>query len=706
MRKLLICAAVVAASWAAPVAWRTSLAQTVAPNASTTARVIVKFRADSTLLRKQALSATGQAMVQAATLGGRVGIALDAGRSISERAQVVIGHGLSSQQLAARLAAQSDVEYAVPDERKHIVEVPNDPFYAAGPAVGTTSGGPAVGQWYLRPPGAAGTAANTAPAAINAEQAWDITKGSASVVVAVLDTGVRFDHPDLPRLGGNMLPGYDMISEDSPGVFTTAGDGNGRDADASDPGDFVSASDATALGCPQSNSSWHGTQTLGLIGAATDNGVGMASVSHGGVKVMPVRVLGKCGGFDSDIQAGILWAAGIHVPGVPDNTTPARVINMSLGGAVACTQGYIDAIGQANAAGAVVVVAGGNGGGSTVSSPASCPGAIGVAGLRQAGDMVGYSDAGPEISIAAPAGNCVNTSGACLYPILTTTNKGTTTPVAGPPGAAYTDSFDSSLGTSFSAPLVSGTVALMLSAQPSLTPAQVKAKLQASARPFPTTGGVADAPACPARSPTSGGCYCTTSTCGAGMLDAHAAVLSVAGVQAQHLADDDDADREPGGEPDVELDGGCRPEHRELSVDDPQRRDDGRDHHRRQRRRERRRHADRGGLVRHPADDDRQQRLRLDDDALGDGGVGRRHAARIGAGRDLVGRRWRRGRRRLARLAARRRPRARGDGAACASRRAQRGRSTRAQALKPRPVGSSFSASMRATSAASAATTR
>jgi serine protease len=146
--------------------------------------------------------------------------------------------------------------------------------------------------------------------------------------------------------------------------------------------------------------------------------------------------------------------------------------------------------------------------------------------------MVGYSDAGPEISIAAPAGNCPTASSPCTYPILTTTNKGTTTPVIGPPGAAYTDGFDASLGTSFSAPLVSGTVALMLSVQPSLTPAQLKAKLQASARPFPTTGGVADAPVCPARSPTSGGCYCTTSTCGAGMLDAHAAVLSVAGVQA------------------------------------------------------------------------------------------------------------------------------------------------------------------------------
>ena len=120
-----------------------------------------------------------------------------------------------------------------------------------------------------------------------------------------------------------------------------------------------------------------------------------------------------------------------------------------------------------------------------------------------------------------------------MYPILTLTNKGTTTPIpTSQGGGIYTDSFDSSLGTSFSAPLVSGAVALMLSVQPSLTPAQVKAKLQASARPFPTSGGVSDAPACPARSPTSGGCYCTTSTCGAGMLDVHAAVQSVAGVQA------------------------------------------------------------------------------------------------------------------------------------------------------------------------------
>jgi serine protease len=539
MRKLLICAAVAVATSIGALPLHAASAQTP-PAAGATARVIVKYRADSSLLRKQALSAAGQRTLQASALGNRVGIPLEAGRSISALSHVVIGHGLTSKQLAERIAAQSGVEYAVADERKHIVEVPNDPLYLSGPVVTTNSGGPLVGQWYLRPPGAAtGLAGSTAPSAINAQQAWDVwslNKSSTAIVVAVLDTGVRFDHPDLQ--GGNVLPGYDMVSVDSDGSFTSAGDGNGRDADASDPGDFVTASEASSLGCdPEPTSSWHGTQTLGLIGAATNNGIGMASVSHGGVKVMPVRVLGKCGGFDSDIQAGIRWAAGLDTgdPAVPANPNPARVINMSLGGAVGCSQAYVDTIGQANAVGAVVVVAAGNGGSSSVGSPANCSGAIGVAGLRHAGDMVGYSDDGPEISIAAPAGNCVDTTGpACLYPNITTTNKGTTTPIAGAAGASYSDAFKYSVGTSFSAPLVSGTVALMLSVQPLLTPDQVKAKLKASARAFPTSGGVANAPVCPARLATSagGGCYCTTSTCGAGMLDAHAAVLSAAGVQA------------------------------------------------------------------------------------------------------------------------------------------------------------------------------
>ena len=135
MRRVLICAAVVAATWAAPLALRTPLAQTPAAAApDSVARVIVKFKAGSPLLRKQALSVASRQTQQAAALGQRIGIALDAGRGLTDRSHVVIGHGLSSKQLAARLAAESDVEYAVADERKHIVAAPNDPLYAAGPA--------------------------------------------------------------------------------------------------------------------------------------------------------------------------------------------------------------------------------------------------------------------------------------------------------------------------------------------------------------------------------------------------------------------------------------------------------------------------------------------------------------------------------------------------------------------------------------------
>ena len=372
-------------------------------------------------------------------------------------------------------------------------------------------------------------------AAIDVVPAWDSSIG-ANIVVGVIDTGVRFDHPDLQ---GQLLPGYDMTSDP-----VRANDGDGRDADASDPGDWITSDDlqqpGTLHGCAPAarDSSWHGTQTSALIGALTNNGVGMAGVAPG-VRLLPVRVLGKCGGFDSDIIAGMLWAAGLDVPGVPRNPNPARVLNLSLGGDAPCSSAYIDAVAQINAAGAVVVASAGNSVGHAVGVPANCPGVIAVAGLRHAGTKVGFSDLGPDVAISAPAGNCVNTGpgDACLYPILTAANRGTTVPIADTDGgSSYTDSFHISVGTSFSAPLVAGTAALMLSAQPSLTAAQVRALLQASARPFPTTGGDNGdgTPVLQCAAPRPIGtpqvdqaqCYCTTATCGAGMLDAGAAVLA------------------------------------------------------------------------------------------------------------------------------------------------------------------------------------
>lgn len=524
------------------------------------ARVIVKYRADSALMR--ALSATntsagnvptgsaqpGSASAvppqQAATLSRRLGLALADGRPIGAGAQVLMAHGMSSQDLANRLAAQPDVEFAVVDGRKFATAaVPNDPLYPAGLPAGT----PAVGQWYLRAPNSATIVDQTSTvSAINAESAWAITTGSAGTVVAVLDTGVRFDHPDLtPKL----LPGYDFISDTAVSV-----DGDGRDPDASDPGDSFTAAEANTQGnnCfhtgPQdssgayvgASSSWHGTQTAGLIGAATNNSGGMAS-SGRDVRLLPVRVLGKCGGFDSDIQAAMLWAGGLSATPVA-NPNPAKVINLSLGGSGACNAMYTSVVQQLTAAGVVVVAAAGNDG-LAVGTPANCPGVIAVAGVREVGTKVGYSDLGPEIAIAAPAGNCVNGTGLCLYPLLTTSNSGTTTPVAGAAGAIYTSGgANASLGTSFSAPLVSGTIGLMLSASPSSTPAQVLSALRSTARPFPATGAPAvqltnggpltPVAACiaPAASPAaqSSECYCTTSTCGAGLLDAGAAVAAVA----------------------------------------------------------------------------------------------------------------------------------------------------------------------------------
>ncbi|CAG0972821.1 hypothetical protein GPROT1_01701, partial [Gammaproteobacteria bacterium] len=292
--------------------------------------------------------------------------------------------------------------------------------------------------------------------------------------------------------------------------------------------------------CEVEDSSWHGTQVAGIVGAATNNGIGMASVGRN-VMVLPVRVLGKCGGFDSDIIAGMRWAAGLSVPGVPANTTPARVINMSLGGDGVCdaSNGYRDAVSALAAQGAVVVASAGNSAGHAVALPANCAGAVGVGGLRHVGTKVGFSDLGPEVSISAPGGNCVNVglTVACRFPILTTSNAGTTTPVLG--SAIYSDSFNYSVGTSFSAPLVAGAAALVLSVAPTLAPTQVRDVLRNTARPFPTTGGDngdgSVVPQCTAPQFDGNGnpidqfqCYCTTTTCGAGMLDASAAVRAAA----------------------------------------------------------------------------------------------------------------------------------------------------------------------------------
>jgi len=465
------------------------------------ARVIVKYRSGSTLMQALAAGSSSSSTQprHAAALGARLGLAMLDGRVLGERTQALRAQGITSAALAQRLAAQADVEWAVVDQRRTITAAtPNDPYY--GP--GQTSITPVVGQWYLRAPD------STVKASINAIGAWATTTGSSAVTVAVLDTGVRPEHPDL---AGKFHPGRDFVSstDDTPGD---------TDSDATDPGDWTTASSS----CGASSSSWHGTQVSGLIAAASDNNIGIAGTGRD-VMLLPVRVLGKCGGYDSDILAGMRWAGNIATDGTV-NPHKAQVINMSLGSTGSCTAAYTETIAALNAAGVTVVVAAGNENGIAIGTPANCPGAIAVTGLRHIGTKVGYSNVGPEAAIAAPAGNCVNTSGACLYPLLTTVNLGTTTPSSN----GYSDSFNYSVGTSFSAPLVAGTVALMLSVNNTLTPAAIRSALQSTARAFPTTGADAGVPACHAPSAAEQiECYCTTSTCGAGMLDAAAAVAAV-----------------------------------------------------------------------------------------------------------------------------------------------------------------------------------
>ena len=505
-------------------------------------RVIVRYRVASggqmARLSGDASGASSRTAQRAVALGARIGLALTDGRALDGRTQVIHAQGVDSQTLAARLQQDAEVELAVVDGRRRIQAAPNDPLYAEGQTTTT----PQAGQWYLRAPSA------TTLSSIDVESAWSVSRGNPNLVVAVLDTGVRYDHPDL---AGKLLPGYDFVGADGstlPLTYRYANDGDGWDADATDPGDWISLADLQDplfAGCDGGggpiDSSWHGTQVSGLIAAATNNAVGMAGIAD--VKILPVRVLGKCGGFDSDILAAMRWAGGLTVPGVTANPNPARLINMSLGSAGACSglgssgQLYQDVVAALRLAGVSVIASAGNDS-RAVNLPANCPGVIAVGGLRQVGTKNGFSSLGPEVVVSAPGGNCVNGAGqTCLYPILSTTNVGSTSPL----GSGYTDGGQTAaIGTSFSAPQVTGVAALMLSVNASLWPDDLRTLLRSSARAFPSTSADPTVTACvdPAlRVPVTDQleCLCTTTTCGAGMLDAGAAVRAAQGLIGQML---------------------------------------------------------------------------------------------------------------------------------------------------------------------------
>ena len=375
--------------------------------------------------------------------------------------------------LAKQIEQDPRVAYAEIDEIAQTQFVPNDPSYLTA-------------QWHYQ-------AASTYPGGANLPAAWDRATGSG-VVVAVIDTGVR-PHVDL---AANLLPGYDFISGDATGgTFNMANDGDGRDADPSDPGDFAAAG-ACGTGSPVSNSSWHGTHVAGTIAAVTNNGVGGAGVAFG-AKILPVRAIGVCGGFTSDIAAGMQWAAGLSVPGVPANLNKAKVLNLSLGSSGLCSATYQDAVNAVRAVGSVVVAATGNDGASSIGKPANCAGVIAVTAHTKLGDHANYGNIGSGTVISGPGGGTGVVLAGDGASIFSTKNAGTTSPGA--------DSYGGKIGTSMATPHVAGIAALIASLQPAITPGALQSILSSSARPHPI------------------GTFCATRTdCGAGLVDAQAAI--------------------------------------------------------------------------------------------------------------------------------------------------------------------------------------
>lgn len=387
---------------------------------------------------------------------------------------VTLPERLDGEALAAAVEAvraEPGVLSVEPVRRMYPSVVPNDPYYSD--------------QWNLRSVGASNYGANAAAA-------WDITTGSADVVIAVIDTGFT-DHADL---AGRTLPGYDFISD-----VDTANDGDGRDTDARDPGDWISSADASPggafTGCRVQRSSWHGTHVTGIIGATGNNGTGIAGVNWGS-SIVPIRALGKCGGDNDDVIDAMRWAAGIDVPGVPHNAHPARVINISLGGdSGSCSVAMQQAVSDVVAAGAVVVTAAGNDSDlASNNEPGNCVGVINVAATGRYGEMAPYSNFGSAVTLAAPGGGDFD------WGIRSTVDVGYTTPLA--------DTYKNLEGTSMAAPHVAGAVSLILSIAPTLTPAQVRSVLVSTAHPFPPSGVFSTCAA----------------LCGAGVLDVQAALIS------------------------------------------------------------------------------------------------------------------------------------------------------------------------------------
>ena len=310
-------------------------------------------------------------------------------------------------QVIKLLRKRTDIFYAEPNYIRSSSLLPNDQFYSF--------------QWHYP--------------LINLPEAWDQTTGNPNVNVAVIDTGVLLDHPDLQ---GKFVSGYDFISNSA-----NALDGDGIDPNPDDPGDGRNA---------DGSSSFHGTHIAGTIAVSTNNSSGVAGVGWN-TKIMPLRALGAFGGTDVDIAQSIRFAAGLPNDSGSFPSLPAAVINMSLG-ASAFSNTLCDAVAAARAAGSIIVASAGNSGSTSLFYPAACPGSVSVSGVDINKQLASYSNFGPTIDISAPGGDIGDTNGDG-YPDFVLSTGGNDS--GGPIEYVYTFA----AGTSMAASHVSGVIALM-----------------------------------------------------------------------------------------------------------------------------------------------------------------------------------------------------------------------------------------------------
>lgn len=376
-----------------------------------------------------------------------------------------------AMQVVARLMARGDVEYAQPDRLLH---AQSDPLLNQ--------------QWNLqaRDAGLPG-GSNAVPAWARLEARGVTLPPVAPVTVAVVDTGILARSGDAasthPDLEGAVLPGYDFIADP-----VSAADGDGRDADAYDPGDEGGG-----------RGSWHGSHVAGIL-AARQNTIGIAGVAQN-ARVVPVRVLGVGGGALSDVLDGLLWSAGISVAGAPVNANPASVINLSLGGSGLCGAAERDAITRVNAQAQqpVIVVAAGNDGVNAGGfTPGGCDGVLSIGASDSSGGRPSYSNFGSSLTLLAPGGSRNN---AGVYDNASSI-LGTVKTSSG----AFGYGLDA--GTSMSAPMVSGAIALIRGVTPRLSRAEVTRILTKTSSAL-----------------TAGACRRADALeCGAGLLDIDAAL--------------------------------------------------------------------------------------------------------------------------------------------------------------------------------------